>query len=79
MLELLGLFIFDQKEERTTLLALQKQINNNVLQINNNLRLLSSFFFDLELLSTLDLYVLIYCFYCLNSKPLPLLEHENDI
>ena len=74
MLELLGLFIFAQKEKRTTLLALQKQINNN-------LRLFSSFFFDLELLSTLDLYVLIYCFYCLNSKPLPPRprEHENDI
>jgi len=74
MLELLGLFIFAQKEKRTTLLALQKQINNN-------LRLFSSFLFDLELLSTLDLYVLIYCFYCLNSKPLPPLprEHGNDI
>lgn len=72
MFELLGLFIFPQKEERTTLLALQKQINNN-------LSYFLSFFFDLELLSTLDLYVLIYCFNCLNSKPLPPREHENDI
>ena len=75
MLELLGLFIFAaQKDKRTTLLALQKKINDN-------LRLFSSFFFDLELLSTLDLYVLIYCFYCLNSKPLAPRprEHENDI